>query len=357
MKNIIVPAQVTNIEDKVTSSLTMSQIALLTLPVFINLAAYFLIPKPMSISIFKLAFMLLVTGACSAAAVRFKGKILLAWTIIYLRYSLRPKYFVFDKNSSYLRYELTDIKPSFEPDNEAESKPHNLKSIQAFNHFLRYDKELNINFVKNKKEDSVLTFQKDNKSSSRHQIDIKGIKNGVLILPDRRYRAVLSVSSINFELRSDIEQDSVIDNYQSFINSLPCSIQILLRVKEIDLKSYLDSFSAKSNSEGNKVYKEQIVNYCEFVSGLVSSNKILSRKFYIVVTHRSDENADFEAVEEQLKLKLDIITRGLNRLGIKHSRLTNLEILDLFYIFYNPEMSKTQPLNAETLTLLNQAYF
>lgn len=62
---------------------------------------------------------------------------------------------------------------------------------------------------------SVL-WKSNKKVSSRHQIDIREIRDGVLILPNRRYRAVLHVSPVNFELRSEDEQDAIIETYESF---------------------------------------------------------------------------------------------------------------------------------------------
>ena len=56
------------------------------------------------------------------------------------------------------------------------------------------------------------------KTSSRNQIAIKGVRDGVLMLPNNEYRAILQVSSLNFGLRSEEEQDAIIDIYESFLN-------------------------------------------------------------------------------------------------------------------------------------------
>ena len=53
----------------------------------------------------------------------------------------------------------------------------------------------------------------NNKTSSRKQIQIKGVKDGILLLPGNKYRAVLELSSINFELKSEAEQDALIETY------------------------------------------------------------------------------------------------------------------------------------------------
>ena len=153
---------------------------------------------------------------------------------------------------------------------------------------------------------------KRSKVSSRRQIQIKEVKDSVLVLPNNSYRTVLESSSINFELKSEDEQDSLIDNYQNFLNSLPTTLQILIRVREVDIDRYLEEFSKNLSGENEKVYQEQIKNYCEFIQNLVSGNKILSRKFYIVIPYKpTDKSTDFSMVKEQILLNQDIVSKGL----------------------------------------------
>jgi len=105
----------------------------------------------------------------------------------------------------------------------------------------------------------LLTKSK-NKVSSRSQIKIKEVKDSVLVLPNNQYRVVLETSSINFELKSEEEQDVLIDSFQNFLNSLPCELQIAVRVREVDIDHYLDQISQTMNQEKVKVYKNQITN-------------------------------------------------------------------------------------------------
>ncbi len=202
----------------------------------------------------------------------------------------------------------------------------------------------------------MFILQKSNKKvSSRKQIDIEGVRDGVLILPDGHYRTVLSASSINFELKSEAEQDALIDTYQSFLNSLACPLQIVVRIREMDMDKYLEEFESRIANESVEIYKTQIQNYTEFVQSLISNNKILSRHFYVVLPF-DDKDADFDMVKEQLNLNMDIVAKGLSRLGMQSRQLSSLEILDLFYTFYNPAQAKRQPISHQTLTLLNESY-
>lgn len=191
-----------------------------------------------------------------------------------------------------------------------------------------------------------------NKTSSRSQIAIKGVRDGILILPGNNYRAALEVSSLNFELKSEDEQDAIIDTYESFLNSVGSSLQILIRTREIDMDRYLSDLSERLIDEDQSIYHQQLENYKEFIKSLVQSNKILTRRFYVIVPHLVSGKPDFELVKEQLGITVDIVIKGMMRLGMHARQLSSLEVLDLFYSFYNQSQSKIQPLNERAMQMI-----
>jgi hypothetical protein len=202
----------------------------------------------------------------------------------------------------------------------------------------------------------VSIFQKSNKkASSRQQINIKGVKDGILMLPGNEYRVMLEVSSVNFELKSEDEQDALIDTYESFLNSLACPLQIIVRIRELDMDKYLADLDARLTDEKEEIYQTQLQNYTEFVQSLVADNKILSRHFYVILPHTVSGD-DFEAAKEQLSINSDIISKGLMRLGMQTRQLGSLEVLDLFHSFYNPAQAKRQPITERVVRLLNSSY-
>ena len=201
-----------------------------------------------------------------------------------------------------------------------------------------------------------LLMKSNNKVSSRRQININGVKDDVLMLPNNEYRAVLHISSVNFELKSEAEQDALIDTYQSFLNSLNCPLQIIVRVRELDMDKYVSELEARLTDEKIEIYQAQIQNYSSFIQSLVIDNKILTRNFYIVVPNSFRERQVFDLVKEHLNLNCDIIAKGLLRLDMQTRRLSSLDLLDLFYSFYNPSHIKSQPLTSHTLDMLQSVY-
>ncbi len=191
------------------------------------------------------------------------------------------------------------------------------------------------------------------KSGSRQQIQIKEVVDSILVLPNHEYRQILETSSVNFELKSEEEQDVIIDSFQNFLNALPCQMQILVRVREVDIDKYVEDIGKTKDKESVPAYRKQIDGYCAFVKKLVSGNKILSRRFYIVIPYKhTDRHQDWKLITEHLSLGRDIIVKGLERMQMKARTLSGLEILNLFYSFYNAESMKTQALTKETMEAL-----
>lgn len=103
MKIQTIPAQITTIQDTIVGTLTFTQLLLLMFPVFWGMILYSLLPPQMDISSTKLLLFFGISFTFILLALRIKEKLLLEWIRIFLAYYLRPTYYVFDKNDTYLR--------------------------------------------------------------------------------------------------------------------------------------------------------------------------------------------------------------------------------------------------------------
>ncbi len=194
------------------------------------------------------------------------------------------------------------------------------------------------------------------KASARQQIAIQGVQDGVLELPGRRYRMIVSVSAVNFELRSEEEQDVIIDTYESFLNSISWPIQILVRTRKITMNAYLAELHAQQQTETVPMYQEQLQRYRAFIRSLIANNTIMTRRFYIVIPYQPTEKVDDSFIREQLLLRADILAKGMARLGMRAYPLDSLAVLELFYSFYSPIQAKTQPLTEQALRMIHQTF-
>jgi hypothetical protein len=202
---------------------------------------------------------------------------------------------------------------------------------------------------------SLLT-KSNSKGSSRRQIAIKGVDGNILELPEGEYRLIMQTSSINLELKSEAEQDAIIETYQKFLNSLACPIQIVVQIREVDIDKYLEDYRKRVKNETVEVYKRQSEVYQKFVRDLIKTNKILTKHFYIVVPYTYRNKTSMEVIKDQLGMYAKIIEQGLGKLGMQTRTLTGLEALDLFYTFYNTEQAKLQPLKQQTMHMLAEQF-
>src|SRR5688572_27473160 len=78
-----------------------------------------------------------------------------------------------------------------------------------------------------------------NPNSTQNTLQIAEIRDGIVIMNDGSFRAVVMVKSVNFDLMSPQEQEATEYSYQGFLNSLYFPIQIFIRSQKVDLQPYI----------------------------------------------------------------------------------------------------------------------
>lgn len=103
MKTQVIPAQITTVEDRIAGNLNLTQLLLLMFPVLFGAIVYIVLLPAFAFSWYKIPLILLSVIVCVTLAIRVRGKLVLSWLTVILAYNLRAKYYVFDKNDSFLR--------------------------------------------------------------------------------------------------------------------------------------------------------------------------------------------------------------------------------------------------------------
>ncbi len=129
MKITVVPAQVTTVEDRIMGSLGFSQMLLLVCPVFISALLFAGLPPFMEGAWYKYVLIGVLTVLCCILAIRIKGKIVALWLVTILRYNLRPKYYLFNKNT-------VSYREMYAQSSEADDRASNEKSDAREHHHL-----------------------------------------------------------------------------------------------------------------------------------------------------------------------------------------------------------------------------
>lgn len=128
MRTTVIPAQITTVEDKIAGSLNLTQIVILMVPVFWTTIIYAILPPVLHLAWYKLPLVLIVLFLCLTLSLRIKGKVVVNWVMVLIRYNFRPRFYLFNKNDSYLRQ--LDL-PEFENRNhKLFKKNHKKKEIK-----------------------------------------------------------------------------------------------------------------------------------------------------------------------------------------------------------------------------------
>jgi len=200
-------------------------------------------------------------------------------------------------------------------------------------------------------------------------VPIKEIRDGVVILKDGSMRALLMTSSLNFALKSQDEQQSIIFQFQNFLNSLDFTIQIFVQSRRLDIRPYIALLENRQKEQTNDLMKIQTKEYIEFIKTFTENSNIMTKTFFIVVpftpnkldavkigsgffskkkskSKSAQKTEDFEENRTQIEQRVSIVEQGITRTGIRAVRLGTEEAIEVFYKLFNPgDVEKPIPLN------------
>ena len=171
------------------------------------------------------------------------------------------------------------------------------------------------------------------------------IQNGIIILPNYCYRAILECTSLNYDLKTEGERDQIEMSFQRFINSLSFPTSIFLQTKEIDNSSRIESLKKEVQQTlvefpGISTYAEQYIKDMQTLNTRIGNNQ--QKKPYIIITYdeasqlgqlSDGEKAAYAAKE--LQTRCNAISQGLDAVGVRTQRLGTPELIELIYSCYN----------------------
>lgn len=185
------------------------------------------------------------------------------------------------------------------------------------------------------------------------------IRNGTIILKNRTFRGILMVSSLNFALKSEEEQTAIIYQFQSFLNSLDFSCQIIIQSRRTNITGYFDKLRELEKQQKNELLKIQTTEYRKFIESLVEEETIMRKIFFVVVPYSLGEVKDtskslikgflhkselpaineenFKRCRSQLWQRMEFVAIGLRRCGLSAIPLTTPELIELFWSWHHPK--------------------
>lgn len=220
---------------------------------------------------------------------------------------------------------------------------------------------------------------KGNPNSTQNALIISELRDNMVVMNDGSMRAVVACRSINFDLMSNREQETVEYSYQQFLNSLYFPVQIHIRSQKVDIGPYLERLAKVRRDQDNMLLGVLMDDYINFISLLAQETNIMEKSFFMVIPYypsgdmttavnssrnflsnlfapqkqqhiRIDE-ATFNKAKDELTNRVGTVTNGLMQMGIRCVQLTTKELGELYYNVYNPDTAVREPLgNFEDLS-------
>ena len=110
----------------------------------------------------------------------------------------------------------------------------------------------------------------------------KIFENGIIKLKNNSYIKIIKVNPINFNLKSNLEKESILNSYKIFLKTCKFNIQILIQSNKEDLTSHISNLENINKKEIEKI--KNIKNkYIEFIQEINKNRKSSSKNFYIIL--------------------------------------------------------------------------
>ena len=194
-------------------------------------------------------------------------------------------------------------------------------------------------------------------SSTQQFLEIDQIREGIMILKNKALRGVIMVSSLNFALKSEDEQNAIIYQFQNFLNSLDFSIEIVIQSRRLNITGYLDKLKELEEKQENELLKIQTAEYQKFIRDLIAGGAIMAKTFFAVVPFTLIEipgmkavkglvkkggipaltEEQFQRCKTQLWQRMEFVALSLRRCGLQCVPLNTSELIELFWSLYHPE--------------------
>ena len=160
-------------------------------------------------------------------------------------------------------------------------------------------------------------------------------ENGIVKLINNKFVKIMKVNPINFNLKSNLEKDAILNSYKIFLKTCNFDIQILIQSSKENLDKNIQIIKNNLEKENKKYLNEIAENYFEFIQKFNSIKNSSSKNFYIIISEEKI-NQNEENIFQSLNEKYFKIKECLFRCGnIIQEINSKKEIKKLFNLFLN----------------------
>ena len=152
----------------------------------------------------------------------------------------------------------------------------------------------------------------------------KILENGIIIR-EKVYIKIIKVIPINYDLKSNLEKEAILNSYKLFLKTCDFNIQILIQSKKENLSKHFSNLKEISKKENNKKIKEISEKYMNFIKTKNEENKSSSKNFYIIVKFEPEnQNKEYEEINFMKTMANNYLSESYFKIKDSLSRCGNL---------------------------------
>ena len=182
-------------------------------------------------------------------------------------------------------------------------------------------------------------MKKISKLTLQEWIPIKEIsEEGVVKLKNEKLIKIIKVNPINYNLKSNLEKEAILNSYKLFLKTFNFNIQIIIKSQKQDLSNHIIKI-INSQKKESQIIKNISNKYLENIEKIKLISKSDSKQFFIIINQPQENNKE-EICIDQLNEKYLKIKEGLLRCGNIVTNVNNeKETKEIIknYIFLNDE--------------------
>ena len=151
--------------------------------------------------------------------------------------------------------------------------------------------------------------------STQEWLPIKKIlNNGIIQKNDDKYIKIIKVNPINFNLKSILEKESILNSYKLFLKTCNFNLQILIQSNKEDLSKHIENVKSEETRNSPNINKIA-ENYLQFIKELNNTKKSSNKEFYITIEENNDSSKEESVIVQELNEKFFKIKECLSRCG------------------------------------------
>ena len=156
-------------------------------------------------------------------------------------------------------------------------------------------------------------------------INVKAIKNGVILLPNREMVTGVKIVPKNIFILDSLQQESILNAMKNFYNLLTFEFWMIAADRPVDISVYQSQLQIMLQNATNPAQIKIIAQDIEKANMFIN-NQVVDTEYYILFKEKN---------QDEINRKIRLIINGLANCGLNSSQTSNDDLRTILDNFLN----------------------